>query len=66
MSEPAQKKVAMSSLDQLKEFTTVVADSGDINGERNFTGVELLASGWGNNLLHSEKYVKSPFVLYLE
>ncbi|XP_052811658.1 transaldolase-like [Mya arenaria] len=31
MSEPAQKKVAMSALDQLKSFTTVVADSGDIN-----------------------------------
>lgn len=31
MSEPAQKKAAMSSLDQLKTFTTVVADSGDIN-----------------------------------
>lgn len=31
MSEPAPKKVAMTSLDQLKQFTTVVADSGDIN-----------------------------------
>ncbi|KAL4232975.1 Transaldolase [Mactra antiquata] len=31
MTEPAQKKVAMSALDQLKSFTTVVADSGDIN-----------------------------------
>ncbi|WAR08171.1 TALDO-like protein [Mya arenaria] len=31
ISEPAQKKVAMSALDQLKSFTTVVADSGDIN-----------------------------------
>lgn len=30
MSEPAQKKSAMSALDQLKELTTVVADSGDI------------------------------------
>lgn len=52
MSEPAQKKVAMSSLDQLKAFTTVVADSGDINGEIYFTGMELFESGWGNNLLH--------------
>ncbi|XP_060588103.1 transaldolase-like [Ruditapes philippinarum] len=31
MTEPAQKKTAMSSLDQLKTFTTVVADSGDID-----------------------------------
>lgn len=31
MSEPAPKKVAMSALEQLKAFTTVVADSGDIN-----------------------------------
>lgn len=31
MTEPDEKKVAMSSLDQLKEFTIVVADSGDIN-----------------------------------
>ncbi|XP_053396568.1 transaldolase-like [Mercenaria mercenaria] len=31
MTEPAQKKTAMSSLDQLKSCTTVVADSGDID-----------------------------------
>ena len=36
MSEPAQKKVAMSALDQLKSFTTVVADTGDINGEHQY------------------------------
>ena len=33
MGEPEQKKSAMSSLDQLKKFTTVVADSGDIQGK---------------------------------
>ena len=48
MSEPAQKKVAMSSLDQLKANTTVVADSGDINGENKFTGIKFTLSGWGN------------------
>ena len=29
-----------NSLEQLKQFTTVVADTGDINGEREREGVE--------------------------
>jgi hypothetical protein len=32
MSEPQSKKQAMSSLDQLRELTTVVADTGDFEG----------------------------------
>lgn len=34
MSQPPQKKTAMSALDQLKEHTIVVADSGDIKGKQ--------------------------------
>lgn len=52
MSEPAQKKVAMSSLDQLKKYTTVVADSGDINGEKIITGIGMKFSGWGKHFVH--------------
>lgn len=32
MSEPAIKKINMSSLVQLKDLTTVVADTGDFEG----------------------------------
>ncbi len=31
-SDPAQKKPVMSALNQLKEWTTIVADTGDFNG----------------------------------
>ena len=37
MSEPASKIARMeSSLDQLKGFTTVVADTGDFEGKRSY------------------------------
>ena len=36
MSQPPEKKTAMSALDQLKRHTIVVADSGDIKGKRTF------------------------------
>ena len=36
MSQPPEKKTAMSALDQLKEHTVVVADSGDIKGKPTF------------------------------
>ena len=41
MSQPPEKKTAMSALDQLKKNTVVVADSGDIKGK---TGVKFWAS----------------------
>ena len=45
MSEPAVKKQAMSSLEQLKAETIVVADSGDIDGNL------FINCGWGNGIL---------------
>ena len=41
MSQPPEKKTAMSALDQLKKQTVVVADSGDIKGK---TDVQIWAS----------------------
>lgn len=32
-SEPVTKRSKMSALDQLKQFSTVVADTGDFEGE---------------------------------
>lgn len=38
-TEPQAKKAKMSSLDQLKSFTTIVADTGDFEG--NYTHPEF-------------------------
>lgn len=34
-AEPQSKKTKMTSLDQLKAFTTIVADTGDFEGKNN-------------------------------
>lgn len=45
MTEPNAKIQAMSTLDQLKNFTTVVADTGDFEGKRSMKIQNVLVVG---------------------